>query len=122
MSAPEPTEPTGDDDAKVAAVRRNVAVLGDRVLVAPPGDAERTSKGGILIPATARSMDRKGLWGETIGIGPHVRHLDVGDEVLYLPDDAIEVDVQGDAYLIVRERDVHAVASVRRDGATGLYL
>ncbi|MCA1784137.1 MAG: co-chaperone GroES [Intrasporangiaceae bacterium] len=122
MSAPEPTPPTGDDDAKVAAVRRNVAVLGDRVLVAPPGDAERTSKGGILIPATAKSMDRKGLWGETIGIGPHVRHLDVGDEVLYLPDDAIEVDVQGDAYLIVRERDVHAVASVRRDGATGLYL
>lgn len=122
MSAPQPTPPTGDDDPQGAAVRRSVAVLGDRVLVAPPGDAERTSKGGILIPATARSMDRKGLWGETIGIGPHVRHLDVGDEVLYLPDDAIEVDVQGDAYLIVRERDVHAVASVRRDGATGLYL
>jgi chaperonin GroES len=122
MSAPEPTPPTDDSDAKVAAVRRSVAVLGDRVLVAPPDDSERTSKGGILIPATARSMDRKGLWGEAIGIGPHVRHLDVGDEVLYLPDDAIEVDVQGDAYLIVRERDVHAVASVRRDGATGLYL
>ena len=122
MSAPDPTPPTADDDAKFAAARRSVAVLGDRVLVAPPGDAERTSKGGILIPATARSMDRKGLWGETIGIGPHVRHLDVGDEVLYLPDDAIEVDVQGDAYLIVRERDVHAVASVRRDGETGLYL
>lgn len=122
MSAPEPSPSPDDDDPQVAAVRRSVAVLGDRVLVAPPGDAERTSKGGILIPATARSMDRKGLWGETIGIGPHVRHLDVGDEVLYLPDDAIEVDVQGDAYLIVRERDVHAVASVRRDGATGLYL
>jgi chaperonin GroES len=123
MSAPEPTpSDTTGTDAKVAAVRRSVAVLGDRVLVAPPGDAERTSKGGILIPATARSMDRKGLWGEAIGIGPHVRHLDVGDEVLYLPDDAIEVDVQGDAYLIVRERDVHAVASARRDGATGLYL
>lgn len=122
MSAPEPTPPIGDDAAKVAQARRSVAVLGDRVLVAPPDDSDRTSKGGILIPATAKSMDRKGLWGETIGIGPHVRHLDVGDEVLYLPDDAIEVDVQGDAYLIVRERDVHAVASLRRDGATGLYL
>lgn len=122
MSAPEPTPPIGDDPAKVAQARRSVAVLGDRVLVAPPDDSDRTSKGGILIPATAKSMDRKGLWGETIGIGPHVRHLDVGDEVLYLPDDAIEVDVQGDAYLIVRERDVHAVASLRRDGATGLYL
>ncbi|MEX0831470.1 MAG: hypothetical protein WD358_07740 [Nitriliruptoraceae bacterium] len=102
--------------------RRSVAVLGDRVLVAPPTDAERRSKGGILIPATAASIDRKGIWGEAIGVGPHVRHVNVGDEVLYVPEDAIEVDVQGDAYLIVRERDVHAVGSSRRDGATGLYL
>ncbi len=104
------------------AVRRSVAVLGDRVLVAPPGDAERRSKGGIVIPATAASIDRKGIWGEAIGVGPHVRQVGVGDEVLYLPEDAIEVDVQGDSYLIVRERDVHAVGSTRRDGATGLYL
>jgi chaperonin GroES len=102
--------------------RRNVAVLGDRVMVAVPTDAERRSKGGILIPATAESVDRKGIWGETIGVGPHVRHVTVGDEVLYLPDDAIEVDVQGEAYLIVRERDVHAVASERQDGVMGLYL
>jgi chaperonin GroES len=107
---------------KVTDLRRGVAVLGDRVLVAPPEDAERRSKGGILIPATARSVDRKGIWGETLGVGPHCRQVSVGDEVLYLPEDAIEVDVQGDAYLIVRERDVHAVASTRRDGATGLYL
>ena len=51
-----------------------------------------------------------------------MRQLGLGDDVLYLPEDAIEVDVQGEAYLIVRERDVHAVASHRRDGATGLYL
>ncbi len=112
MSASEP----------VTEIRRSVAVLGDRVLVAPPDDAERRTKGGILIPATAKSIDRKGIWGETLGVGPHVRQVQLGDEVLYLPDDAIEVDVQGDAYLIVRERDVHAVASTRRDGATGLYL
>ncbi len=103
-------------------LRRGVAVLGDRVLVAPPGDAERRSKGGIVIPATARSIDRKGIWGKTIGVGPHVRQVSIDDEVLYLPEDAIEVDVQGDAFLIVRERDIHAVGSTRRDGATGLYL
>ena len=119
MSASEPraVPDSGRDDA-----RRSVAVLGDRVLVAPPSDEERKSKGGILIPATAESVDRKGIWGETIGVGPHVRHVGAGDEILYLPDDAIEVDVQGESYLIVRERDVHAVASTRRDGATGLYL
>ncbi len=43
--------------------------------------------------------------------------------MLYLPEDAIEVDVQGDAYLIVRERDVHAVGTAAAaDTSTGLYL
>lgn len=119
MSASESSVP---DPANVAELRRNVAVLGDRVLVAPPDDAERRTKAGILIPATAKSVDRKGIWGETLGVGPHVRHVQPGDEVLYVPEDAIEVDVQGDTYLIVRERDVHAVASTRRDNVTGLYL
>lgn len=115
MTASEPA-------ADTTRLRRHVAVLGDRVLVAPPDSAERQSKGGILIPATARSVDRKGIWGEAIGVGPHVRQVQAADEVLYLPEDAIEVDIQGDHYLIVRERDVHAVASTRREDATGLYL
>jgi chaperonin GroES len=130
MSAAEPAASTRDERAtdrprslaSTGDARRSVVVLGDRVLVAPPGDAERRSKGGILIPATAASIDRKGIWGEAVAVGPHVRNVDVGDEVLYVPEDAIEVDVQGDAFLIVRERDVHAVGSTRRDGATGLYL
>lgn len=102
--------------------RRSVSVTADRVLVALPDDAERRSKGGILIPATAQSVDRKGVWGEVIGTGPHVRSVSGGDEVLYLPDDAIEVDIQGESYLIVRERDIHAIGSARQDGSTGLYL
>ncbi|MEX0868675.1 MAG: co-chaperone GroES [Nitriliruptoraceae bacterium] len=110
------------DTSADEAPPRSIAMLGDRVLVAPPGDAERRTKGGILIPATAASIDRKGIWGAAIGVGPHVRHVGIGDEVLYVPEDAVEVEVQGDPYLVVRERDVHAVASTRRDGATGLYL
>ncbi len=102
--------------------RRSVSVTADRVLVAVPDGAERKSKGGIVIPATAQSIDRQGVWGEVIGIGPHVRNVSPGDEILYLPDDAIEVDIQGEAYLIVRERDIHAIASTRQDGSTGLYL
>ncbi|MEX1178137.1 MAG: co-chaperone GroES [Nitriliruptor sp.] len=117
MSAPEPL-PSPDP-----APRRVVTVLGDRVLVAPPDDAERRTRAGIVIPATARSVERKGIWGATLSVGPHVRHVTVGDEVLYLPEDAIEVDVQGDSYLIVRERDVHAVGSdAAADTNTGLYL
>ena len=103
--------------------RRIVAVTSDRILVAIPDSAERRSKGGILIPATAQSVDRKGIWGEVLGVGPNARNVAPGDEVLYLPEDAIEVDVRGETYLIVRERDVHAVASDRStEGGTGLYL
>ncbi len=109
-------------EAAAARARRGVSVLGDRVLVSPPDEGERQTKGGILIPATARSVDRKGIWGETIGVGPHVRQISTGDEILYLPEDAIEIDVQGEAYLIVRERDVNAVASVQSESGSGLYL
>jgi chaperonin GroES len=104
------------------AGRRSVSVTGDRILLAPPPDAERRTRTGIVIPATAQSIDRRGLWGEVVATGSHVRHAVTGDEVLYLPEDAIEVDIQGDTYLVVRERDIHAIASSRRDGATGLYL
>lgn len=110
------------DGADNGGGRRSVAVTGDRILVAPPDEADRRTKHGILIPATAKSMDRRGIWGEVVGAGPHVRQVTAGDEVLYVPEDAIEVDIQGDGYLIVRERDVHAIASTRRDNTTGLYL
>ena len=35
---------------------------------------------------------------------------------------ADEVDIRGEEYLILRERDVHAVASARAEGQSGLYL
>jgi chaperonin GroES len=78
-------------DESVTGLRRSVAVLGDRVLVAPPEGGERQSKGGILISATVTWVERKGIWGEVIGVGPHVRQVQTHDEVLYVPDDAIEV-------------------------------
>ena len=54
--------------------------------------------------------------------GPHVRSVKVGDTVLFNPEDRFEVEVQGDEYVILRERDIHAVAATRIDGGTGLYL
>jgi chaperonin GroES len=42
--------------------------------------------------------------------------------VLFSPDDRYEVEVQGEDYLILRERDIHAVAASRVEGSTGLYL
>jgi len=97
-------------------------MLHDRVLVRiSPEDGERRSSGGIVIPSTAQ-MAKRLSWGDVHGIGTHVRHVKVGDRVLFNPDDQLEVEVHGQTYLVMRERDVHATATEQTDQGTGLYL
>jgi len=79
------------------------------------------SRAGILIPATA-DVSRRLVWAEVIAVGPTVRSVEQGDAVLFSPESGFEVEIHGDEYLILRERDVHAVASPRSDGGSGLYL
>ncbi len=99
-----------------------MTMLNDRVLVGvPKSEGERRSRSGILIPATAQ-VARRLSWAEVAAVGPHVRTIRAGDTVLFNPEESFEVEVQGDEYLILRERDIHAVASERIDGGTGLYL
>jgi chaperonin GroES len=100
-----------------------IKMLNDRVLVEIPSDeGERRSTGGILIPATAQ-VSRRLAWAEIKATGPNVRSMEIGDQVLFNPEDRYEVEVRGKDYIILRERDVHAVAAERLDqGSTGLYL
>ncbi len=103
--------------------RLPIRMLHDRVLVKAPGDeGERRSTGGILIPSTAQVAATRLVWGEVLATGNHVRAIEVGDQVLFSPDDPNEVEVQGALYLILRERDVHALAATRIEESTGLYL
>ena len=100
-----------------------IRMLHDRVLVRQDGsEGERRSSAGIVIPATA-SMGRRLSWATAVGVGPNVRSIVVGDRVLFDPDDRSEVELHGREYVLLRERDVHAVAArrVEPDG-TGLYL
>lgn len=94
----------------------------DRILVERESDDERRSRGGLLIPATAQSETRRCVWSKVVAVGPSVRNLEMGDHVLHLPDAGFEATIHGGDYLLMRERDVHAVASDRVDGGTGLYL
>lgn len=96
-------------------------MLHDRVMVRADADGERRSIAGIVIPATAEVAKRL-VWGEVFGVGHHVRNVKVGDRVLFARDDQYEVDVQGVSYLVLRERELHAVASDRTEHGTGLYL
>ena len=99
-----------------------VKMLNDRILVDLENDGERHSTGGILIPATAQ-MGKRLAWGEAVAVGPNVRSMEVGDQVLFNPEDRYEVEVRGTDYIILRERDIHAVAAKRlEEGSTGLYL
>jgi chaperonin GroES len=85
-------------------------------------EGERRSTAGIVIPATA-SMGRRLAWATSVGVGPNVRSIEAGDRVLFDPDDRSEVELHGQEYILLRERDVHAVAARRvTPDATGLYL
>jgi chaperonin GroES len=116
------TEVAFDGVPENSAGRLPIKMLHDRILVSlRREDGERRSTGGILIPATAQVAKRL-VWGEAKGVGPSVRQVKVGDQVLFSPEDQHEVEVHGEDLVILRERDVHAVAAERIEESTGLYL
>ncbi|MGN9776033.1 GroES family chaperonin [Micromonospora sp. H33] len=100
-----------------------IRLLHDRVLVRMEGsEGERRSTAGIVIPATA-AVGKRLAWATAVGVGPNVRAIVSGDRVLFDPDDRSEVELHGRGYVLLRERDVHAVAAERvENSATGLYL
>lgn len=106
------------------SVKTPIKMLHDRILVEVDEDAgERRSSGGIVIPATAAMGARRLSWARVVAVGPHARSVEKGDQVLFDHEDKAEVEVQGELYVVMRERDIHAVAADRLgDQTTGLYL
>lgn len=101
-----------------------IKMLHDRILVEVDREAgERRSSGGIVIPATAAMGARRLAWSKVVAAGPQARAVEVGDRVLFDPAEKAEIEVHGEVYVVLRERDVHAVAADRlADESTGLYL
>ena len=101
--------------------------LHDRVIVKRLEEEKKTAS-GIVIPDTAAEKPDQ---GEVTAVGKGKRtdegelvplEVKVGDRVLFGKDDQYEVEVQGATYLVMRERELHAVASERTEHGTGLYL
>lgn len=111
--------------AKKAAAPPQIRLTGDRLVVRHPENGERKTAGGLLIPATAMPAPRRLAWGDVALTGPDVRVAKAGDRVLYLPSSTLEVDLDGEEYVLLRERDIQAV-STRTDEKTergsGQYL
>src|SRR5438105_11458271 len=101
-----------------------VRLTGDRLVVRTPGSGERKSAGGLLIPATAMPAPKRLAWGDVTLVGPEVRVAKTGDRVLFLPAAGLEVELDGEDLVLLRERDVQAVSSqpAARDRAPGQYL
>ena len=88
--------------------------LHDRVVVRRI-EEDSKSKGGIIIPDTARE---KPIQGEIVSVGPGARDetgklqpLDVkaGDTVLFGKWSGTEVTIEGTEYLIMKESDILGV-------------
>ena len=88
--------------------------LHDRVVVRRI-DAEEKSKGGIIIPDTAKE---KPIEGEVIAVGNgkiledgKVRPLDIkpGDRVLFSKYAGTEIKIEGEEHLMMREEDILGV-------------
>ncbi|MGE0614993.1 MAG: co-chaperone GroES [Bacteriovoracia bacterium] len=96
-----------------------VRPLHDRVLVRRFGEEEK-SKGGIIIPDTAKE---KPAQGEIIAVGQgrvtedgKVRPLDVkkGDRILFGKYSGTEIKIEGEEFLMMREDDILGVISSKK--------
>jgi len=91
-----------------------VRPLGDRILVQRV-EAEERTKGGIVIPDTAKEKPKE---GKVVAVGPG-KVLDngqtapvgvkAGDRVLFSSYAGSEVKIDGEEYLIMKEDDILAV-------------
>jgi chaperonin GroES len=92
----------------------NMKPLADRVVI-KPAQAEERTKGGLILPDTAKE---KPVVGQVVAVGPGkvaddgkkvALEVKVGDKVLYGKYSGTEVNVEGEDYLIMREADIFAI-------------
>ncbi len=106
---------TATKEKDTARKSLKIRPLDDRVVV-EPFEAEETTRGGIVLPDTAREKPHR---GKVIAAGPGKllektgergkMSLKVGDRVFYGKYSGTEVDLEGTTYVILRESDVLAV-------------
>ena len=88
-----------------------ISPLADRVMIKPT-PKEDVSKGGIFLPDTAKEKPQE---GQVVAVGPGrltedgkriAMEVKVGDKVLYAKYAGMEIKLEGEEFLIVRESDV----------------
>ena len=95
----------------------NIQPLADRIVVKPL-DAEEKTKGGIVLPDTAKEKPQE---GEVVAVGKgrrledgkvQVLEVKVGNRILYGKYSGTEIATKdGTEYLIMKEEDVLAIVN-----------
>jgi chaperonin GroES len=110
------TDPNSEPQKGNVMSKSKFRPLHDRVVVKRI-DAEEKTKGGIIIPDTAKEKPSQ---GEVTAVGPGGRDesgklipidLKVGDRVLFGKWSGTEVKLDGDELLIMKESDIMGVLS-----------
>ena len=93
----------------MANEKLSIKPLHDRIIVKADAAEEKT-KGGIIIPDTAKEKPQRGT---VVAAGPGKKDEPVtvkpGDSVLYSKYGGTEITIEGTDYLIMRESDILAV-------------
>jgi len=97
------------------AVAAKLKPLGDRVVIRPIVKEEMVTKGGVILPDTAKEKPQE---GKIIAVGPGrldengkriAMDVKTGDKVLYAKYAGSEVKLDDEELLILRESDILAI-------------
>lgn len=97
----------------------NIRIVGPRLLVLPPVKRERVTDRGIIIPPQAQADVMKAVVlivgdGVVLQNGERLPHaVEPGDEIIYARYAGVELEMDGQLYLIIQESDVRAVLTYR---------
>jgi chaperonin GroES len=95
-------------------VGKKLTPIGDRVVVKPEPEEQKT-KSGIVLPDTAKEKPQEGTVlavgaGKVLDNGQRVPlEVKAGDKVLYSKYGGTEIKIEGDEYIILSERDILAI-------------
>lgn len=78
--------------------------LADRVVATRVEAAEKTAS-GLYLPDNAKE---KPVMAKVQAVGPDVKHVKKGDQILYKEYSTTEIKIDGTEYLLVKEEDILA--------------
>ena len=77
-------------------------VLGENIVL-QRREAVNQTDGGILLPTDAQVRQVQGV---IVGTGPEVKMVSVGERVLFQDFAGVEIEVDGQKYTVLNERDL----------------